>query len=75
VGGLICGTSNAMTLNGITRDDLAGLTIRALLELESLPQRGIAVAVNGTIVPRSTWEQVLVSGSDRIEVVTAAAGG
>lgn len=37
--------------------------------------RGIAVAVNGTVVPRSSWEQTRLDDADRIEVLTAVAGG
>lgn len=36
---------------------------------------GVAVARNGDVVPRSCWEQTLLSGGDRLEIVTAAAGG
>ena len=37
--------------------------------------RGIAVAVNGTVVPRSSWSQTVLQDSDRIEILTAVAGG
>ena len=36
--------------------------------------RGVAVAVNGTVVPRSAWETPLEE-SDRVEILTAVAGG
>ena len=34
-----------------------------------------AVARNGEVVPKSAWDRTVVSGGDRIEIVTAAAGG
>lgn len=37
--------------------------------------RGIAVAVNGEVVPRSAWPRHLLADGDRIEVLSAAAGG
>ena len=37
--------------------------------------RGIAVAVNGTVIPRSRWPVVRLSESDKIEILTAVAGG
>jgi sulfur carrier protein len=37
--------------------------------------RGIAVARNGEIVPKSRWAGTRVTTGDQIEIVTAAAGG
>ena len=37
--------------------------------------RGIAVAVNGEVVPRSAWEATGLQPGDRVEVLTAAQGG
>ena len=37
--------------------------------------RGIAVAVNGTVVPRSAWAETRLSEDDKVEVLTAVAGG
>ena len=36
---------------------------------------GIAVARNREVVPRSTWHATSLEPGDRIEIVTAAAGG
>jgi sulfur carrier protein len=36
---------------------------------------GIAVAVNGTVVPRSAWESTALSERDRLEVLGATQGG
>lgn len=35
---------------------------------------GIAVAVNGEVVPRSGWQRQLEPG-DRVEILTASQGG
>jgi sulfur carrier protein len=37
--------------------------------------RGIAVAVNGEVVPRSAWNTTGLHPGDRVEVLTAAQGG
>jgi sulfur carrier protein len=37
--------------------------------------RGVAVAVNGEVVPRSAWETTGLHPGDRVEVLTAAQGG
>lgn len=37
--------------------------------------RGIAVALNGEVVPRDRWTDVELSEGDRIEVLRAVGGG
>jgi sulfur carrier protein len=36
---------------------------------------GVAVAVNGEVVPRSAWAAHALRDGDRVEVLTAAQGG
>lgn len=38
-------------------------------------QRGIAVAVDGEVVPRSIWEETELAEGQRVEVVGAIQGG
>ncbi|MDE0117599.1 MAG: sulfur carrier protein ThiS [bacterium] len=38
-------------------------------------QRGVAVAVNREIVPRSRWGQAPLAEGDRVEILEAAQGG
>jgi sulfur carrier protein len=49
-------------------------TVAALLESMGFPDRGIAVALDWSVLPRSDWETELFDGA-RIEVVTAVQGG
>jgi sulfur carrier protein len=49
-------------------------TVTALLETLGLPDKGIAVAVNWAVIPRSEWYAPLTDGA-RVEVVTAVQGG
>ena len=64
-----------ISLNGEARNLPAPLTVAALLEVEQLAGRRVAVEVNGTIVPRSRHGEHLVSDGDRIEIVHALGGG
>jgi sulfur carrier protein len=52
-----------------------GLSVEGLVERLTAARRGVAVAVNGTVVPRSTWAAVPLADGDRVEVLTAAQGG
>ncbi|MCX2934159.1 sulfur carrier protein ThiS [Mycobacterium sp. CVI_P3] len=49
-------------------------TVSSLLEALGFPDRGIAVAVNWSVVPRSQWDSAVPTGA-RVEVVTAVQGG
>lgn len=49
-------------------------TVAALLDSMGYPERGIAVAVDQAVLPRSHWATTLSDGA-RLEVVTAVQGG
>ncbi|TGD89077.1 sulfur carrier protein ThiS [Mycolicibacterium sp. CH28] len=51
-----------------------GTTVEALLATLGIPGRGIAVAIDWTVLPRSQWHSTLTEGA-RVEVVTAVQGG
>lgn len=50
------------------------ITVAGLLDRLGIPDKGIAVAVDWAVIPRSDWENTLSDGA-RIEVVTAVQGG
>lgn len=52
-------------------------TVAALLESLGFPDRGVAVAVDATVLPRSHWAMRLSGLCDgaQLEVVTAVQGG
>jgi sulfur carrier protein len=50
------------------------MTVAALLQSLGYPDRGIAVALDQAVLPRSCWATTLSDG-DRLEVVTAVQGG
>ncbi len=64
-------------VNGELRELDRGLTIQSLVEsLESAAEgRGVAVAMNGEVVPRGVWDETLVSEGARVEIVAAVQGG
>nr|WP_221376839.1 sulfur carrier protein ThiS [Actinoplanes polyasparticus] len=64
-------TVNGRSSDGFVRD----LSVRELVETITEARRGVAVAVNGEVVPRSTWEAMALAEGDSVEVLTAAQGG
>ncbi|MEB3020484.1 sulfur carrier protein ThiS [[Mycobacterium] crassicus] len=49
-------------------------TVAALLASMGYPDRGIAVAIDQAVLPKSRWATALSDGA-RLEVVTAVQGG
>jgi sulfur carrier protein len=45
------------------------------LNLNGKEPRGIAVALNETIIPRQKWNSVLINENDSIEIVHSVQGG
>jgi sulfur carrier protein len=58
-------------------EPLTAVTLAALLQEKTVDfgQRGIAVALNGAVVPRAAWPQTLLKPGDNIEIVRARQGG
>ena len=56
---------------------LGAATIADLLAERAVEmnQRGIAVALNGSVVPRSAWGDTALRPGDNIEIVRAKQGG
>ncbi|MES2356402.1 MAG: sulfur carrier protein ThiS [Pseudomonadota bacterium] len=51
------------------------LTLAELLQQMTLAGKRIAVEKNGSIVPRSSFENATLSNGDRLEIVVAVGGG
>lgn len=49
-------------------------TVAELIASLGYPDRGVAVALDWAVLPRSRWETTLSDGA-RVEVVTAVQGG
>ena len=65
----------AITVNGESAPLAPGSTVASLVAAWCPSPRGVAVAVNGAVVPRSTWGRTPLTPHDVVEIVTAAAGG
>jgi sulfur carrier protein len=63
------------TINGHLRDLPGELTVGALLELLGSPRTGIAVARNDRVVRRTEYDTDRLRDGDRVEIITAVAGG
>ncbi len=66
-----------LTVNGQVRTVADGTTIADLVaELtDDAEAKGIAVAVDRWVIPRSEWASTAAAPGTLVEVVTAAAGG
>jgi sulfur carrier protein len=62
-------------VNGESWEGPPVVTVSELVTAWCPSPRGIAVARNGEVVPRSAWPDTVLGSGDRIEIVTAAAGG
>jgi sulfur carrier protein len=64
-----------LTVNGAPREVVGEVSVAGLVAELTPERRGVAVAVNGEVVPRSAWPARSLSDGDRVEVLTAAQGG
>jgi sulfur carrier protein len=63
-----------LLVNGEEADVPDGTTVEELVNRLGFPEKGIAVAVDWEVLPRSSWHTEL-NGGARVEVVTAVQGG
>lgn len=68
-----------ITVNGQARELPDGTPVAAvvadLVGAATGDRRGLAVAVNGEVVPRTAWDTTRLAAGDRVEVLTASQGG
>jgi sulfur carrier protein len=66
-----------ISVNGQQSDVRAGEPVVAVLAQLQLPPdaRGVAVAVDGEVVPRAQWPSFALTEHARVEVLTAMQGG
>jgi sulfur carrier protein len=64
-------------INGEPRELPAGMTLAAAVaSLPGTPQgRGVAVALDGEVVPRGAWPRTQLTEGAHVEVVAAVQGG
>jgi len=66
-----------VTVNGRPCELPAGATVASVLRLLAVSPgaRGVAVALEGEVVPRGEWERTAVNEGAGVEVVSAIQGG
>lgn len=64
-----------VTVNGERWELAVGSTVADVVARVCEMDRGVAVAVDRVVVPRSRWAAVVVADGASVEVVTAVAGG
>ncbi|MEX1162663.1 MAG: sulfur carrier protein ThiS [Nitriliruptor sp.] len=62
-------------LNGQPRSFDGPVTIGALVDTEVADRRGVAVAVDGDVLPRSSWDTTTLHDGTKVELVGAVQGG
>jgi sulfur carrier protein len=62
-------------INGEQHELTDGARVRDALMALGAPETGVAVAVDGEVVPRAYWPDVALSEGVRVEVLTAVQGG
>lgn len=65
-----------LKINGVT-ETLEAATIAELLDARDIDpaRRGIAVALNGAVVPRRAFAETRLSPGDAVEIIQARQGG
>jgi sulfur carrier protein len=64
-----------VTVNGQVDNLPDGANVDTVVTRLGKGRKGIAVAINEAVVPRSLWSSVELVDGDRVEVLTAAQGG
>ncbi|HEX5370408.1 MAG TPA: sulfur carrier protein ThiS [Dehalococcoidia bacterium] len=69
------GATISLVINGKPRELPASTSLPALLELLGVDRRMIAVAHNGDVIPRDSYDGIVLSDGDHVEVVRMVGGG
>ena len=65
-----------LTVNGVV-EEVAATTVAQLLAARGIDPaaRFLAVAVNGAVVGRTTWDEAALNAGDAVEIVRPLQGG
>jgi sulfur carrier protein len=66
--------TDTIQVNGQS-EQLGAATVAALLHEKEIDAPGVAVALNGAVVPRGAWPATKLRAGDTIEIVRARQGG
>ncbi len=63
-------------INGERHEFRRSMTVRELLgELKIDSSRGMAVAINDSVVPKQEFDRAAITEGDRVEIIRATQGG
>lgn len=62
-------------VNGDEREFADGITLAELLTEMGITRSGVAVAVDGEVVSRGRWPDVVIADGARVEILMAVQGG
>ena len=62
-------------VNGEPTETPPGTTVAELVAERGAPDRGVAVAIDGEVVPRTQWERTALEADAAVEIVMAVQGG
>lgn len=75
VGDQAGGQRVTVTVNGVRRELADRATVADAVAAVGTHSRGLAVALNGEVVPRASWAHTHLRPGDQVEVLTASQGG
>lgn len=64
-----------LIVNGTPREHPDDATLADVVAAATVAPSGVAVALNGVVIPRHTWGQTTLADDDSVEVLTAVQGG
>jgi len=64
-----------IVVNGQRHDLPDDATLTDLVARLTSAARGVAVALNGSVVPRGQWHSTALVDADQVEILTAVQGG
>ncbi|MDU7780578.1 MAG: sulfur carrier protein ThiS [Aeromonas caviae] len=62
-------------LNDIELTLPTGQSLTELLAVQEISPQGVAVALNGAVLPRGRWAETRLNDGDELHLFTAIAGG
>lgn len=65
----------SVLVNGVPTELAYGAALDEAVAAYAQQTAGIAVALNGTVVPMRDWSATELRAGDRVEIVTAVQGG
>jgi len=62
-------------INSTEKEVEENLCVYDLMQMLNLPENGVALAINSTMVPKDKYKQTLLKENDNILIIKASCGG